>query len=58
VFWKTTTSSPYAAAAESRFSAIEVRATTTERNVTIIMMNVSNSTNAITSGNLDRTWSA
>src|SRR5918994_1526845 len=50
VCWKTSTSSPYAAATESRFSAIAVVATTTERKETSTSTNVSPSTKAITHG--------
>ena len=48
--WKTSTSSPYAAPTESRFAAIDVAATTSERNASTSSRKLSPSTNAKTIG--------
>ena len=53
--WKISTSSPYAAPAESRFSAIELAAITTDRKVNTMTRKVSTSTKPMTSGNFCRT---
>src|SRR3954454_10126605 len=51
--WKTSTSTPYAAATESRLSRIALAATTIERKATSISANANSSTNAITGARFD-----
>jgi hypothetical protein len=52
--WKTSTSTPYAAATESRFSATAVSGTITDRNATISRPKASTSTNATAYGRPSR----
>ncbi len=54
--WKTSTSTPYAAATESRFSSTALTAMTSDLNVTSISRNASSSTNANTSGAVVLIW--
>ena len=56
--WKTSTSTPYAAATDSRLSRIALTAITSERNATSISANASRSTKATTIGVFDFSSSA